>query len=529
MKGVFMATNRRDIIRLLLEGVSQNDVCSALHCSKRTVSGCAKAIKEHDINQEMLADLAEDDIRQLFFAAPDARRDIYVEPDFEYVLSELSKPGVTRKLLWHEYSNTTTDGTKKLYQYAQFCERLTAWAAHTKATMRLDHRPAHVCHVDWAGDTLSICDRITGVTDKAYFFVACLPYSGYLFAHAYADTCQRSWLDGHRRAFEFFGGVPTVLVPDNCKTAIDRANIYLTEINATYYEFAEHYGCAIVPARVRRPRDKAAVEGGVNLIERWILAPLRNETFFSLGELDEAVESLLDALNERPFQQRTGSRRSIFTADEQDLLKALPSHRFEICEWRVAKIGHNYHARVDKQNYSVDYHLIGKKLDVRLSDSQIRLYNDGELIASHPRLYGRMGQYSTIEEHMPPNHRYHLSSYSPERFERWAASIGVNTAAVIDRVLASHVIVEQAFVPAANILGLAKGGRAELLERACERIVELGNIGSYTQIKNIMAAMKKTDDVAKGIPVEAVSDGIGNTGRTRGADYYRRGGVGNGQ
>ena len=411
-----------------------------------------------------------------------------------------------------------------LYQYTQFCERFARFAAHTKATMHLDHEPARACFVDWAGDTLTVTDKITGREHKAYFFVACLPYSGYVYTAVYPDTKQRSWLDGHMNAFEYFGGVPGVLVPDNCKTAVNKTNIYLTEINQTYYEFAEHYESAVVPARSGKPRDKAAVETGVGVVERWVMAPLRNERFFSFDELAEAITPLLDAVNDRAFQQREGSRTKVFYEKERNLLKDLPQTRFEVSEWKVVKINHNYHARIDKQNYSVDYRHIGCRLDARITDSQVRIYKDGTEVACHKRLYGQMGQYSTDKAHMPPNHRYHLSSYSPERFERWAASIGPETQALIKRVLGSKPIMEQTFVPAANILGLARKDDAQLLERACEHLNEYGNIGSYTQIKNLMAALKKADSLQDVAPAQQVEDGITDGGRTRGSDYYRRGG-----
>jgi len=521
-----MATKRKEIIRLLREGVSQADICRALHCSKRDVSATARMLKDTGITGEALADLTEDDVRQLA-CHRDPAPTVYIEPDLERIARELKRPGVTRKLLWYEYGNTVTDSGAKLYSYQQFCKLIDRHLSQTGAVMHLRHTPGRTLFVDWAGDTLAIKDRVTGTTSKVYLFVACLPYSGYFYTEGFIDVKQTSWLDGHMNAFTFFGGVPQILVPDNCATATDRSPIYVTVINSAYYEFAEHYQTAIVPTRVRRPKDKAMVEAAVGLVERWICAPLRDQVFFSLSELNEVIWAKLSAILAQPFQVREGSRESVFFAEERAALKPVAPVRFDLPQWRHAKVAHDYHVQIDYMRYSVPYRLIKETLDVRLTSKQVELFKRGELVAVHQRLYGRKGQCSTATEHMPPNHQYHLSSYSPERFRRWATSVGSACEIVIESVLASRPIIEQAFVPCANILGLSRGGRSELLEAACARFNEFGVLASYTQIRHQMEAIRKSRETViapdTGSP-GAVEEPAGDDtlGRTRGAGYYSR-------
>ena len=521
-----MATKRKEIIRLLQEGVSQSDICQALHCSKRDVSAAARMFKDTGITQEALAAMSEGDVRQLL-STKELREAHYVEPDLDQISKELKRPGVTRKLLWFEYGNTSTSGGLKLYSYQQFCKIVDRHLVTTKATMRLTHEPGRVIYVDWAGDTLAVRDRVTGTDSKVYLFVACLPHSGYFYVEGFFDVTQRSWLAAHMNTFEFFGGVPSILVPDCCATATDRSPIYMTVINSTYYDFAEHYQTAVVPARVRKPRDKAMVEAAVGLVERWICAPLRDQVFFSLAELNEAIWAKMDAILAQPFQVREGSRESVFFEEERASLKPLAPTRFELAEWKKAKVGHDYHVQADYMRYSVPYQLIGEQLDVRLTTMRVELFKGGEQVTAHPRQYGRKGQCKTLPEHMPPNHRHHLSSYSPERFRRWAEAVGPACSSVIEGVLTSRPIIEQSFVPCANILGLSKKGRSELLEMACARFSERGSVATYTQIKHLMEAIKKSREVTAAPPEDAIfaveePEGDDDTGRTRGARYYRR-------
>jgi transposase len=519
-----MSTRRKEIVRLLEEGRSQNEIAEALHCSKRDVSAIARMIREKGLGGATLAGLAEEDIRRMV-APPKERVSGYVQPDFERLAKELSKRGVTRKLLWHEYTSTAAPERGALYGYSYFCEEFEKWLSASTATARLRHVPGRAVYIDWAGDTMAIRDRVTGRDIKVYLFVACLPYSGFFYVEGFTDTTQRSWIAGHIHAFEHFGGVPWVITPDNCATATDRTPGHITKVNAVYSEFAEFYSTAAIPTRVRRPRDKAMVEGAVGICERWIVAALRNQVFFSLDELNDVISEISWRLNAEPYQVREGTRESVFLAEEKDELKELPTQRYEMAEWRTAKVAPDYHVQVDYMRYSVDYHCIKQTVECRVSDSRIDIFDKGRnLLASHARIYGRKGQYHTLPEHMPPNHRHAESSYSPERFRRWASGIGPSAVVVVEGVMASRPIIEQTFVTCANILGLAKRGRGDLLEAACRRMLEAGGPVSWTRAKNTMAAIQASGGPcpAAGGPQGATADAAPGIGRVRSSEYYRR-------
>lgn len=385
-------------------------------------------------------------------------------------------------------------------------------------------------YVDWAGDTASLTDRLTGARTKVYVLVVALPYSGRFWAQGFTDMKQRSRQEGQARALEDFGGAPRMLVPDNAATATDRSSVYVTLVNAEYRRFAEHYGAAVVPARVRRPRDKAVAESTVDLVEKWMVAPASEMTFYTLGEFNGFCPGRVRWLNARPFSAREGSRDSVHEAEERPCMHPLPAERYEMCEWRSCKVAPDYHVTVDYMRYSVPFRLIGEQVDVRLSDSRVTVMSGSGAVAEHARLRGRKGQYSTLVEHMPPAHAAMGSPWSPERFSPWAHRIGAETGAAIDRLLASRPVVEQAFVPARNILGLSKSYSPQLLERACARSNALGAVPSYTALKNAILALRAADADARAAVPQPAADAGGfvdrakSSGRLRGADAYRRGG-----
>ena len=342
---------------------------------------------------------------------------------------------------------------------------------------------------------------------------------------------QDSWLKGHMDAFVYFGGAPQMLVPDNCATASDRSAIYITLVNKTYEAFAEHYGCAVVPARVRRPRDKSLAEGTVNLAETWIVAPANELAFHSLEELNDFVRERTDWLNDRLFSDKEGSRRSVYEQDESEHMLPLPEKRFETYVARRAKVSPDYHVRLDYMHYSVPFALIGQTCDVRVYASKVVVAHGGEVVAEHARLHGRKGQYSTFVEHMPPNHQAVESPWSRARFESWASRIGPATAEAVGRMMDAKPIVQQSFVPCRNVLGLSKAYAPDLLERACASIVATdGALPSYTSVKNAVLAVKAKDAQARddGRPPKrsasssALVDRAKNAGRVQGADAWVR-------
>ena len=343
---------------------------------------------------------------------------------------------------------------------------------------------------------------------------------------------QKSWQDGQIHAFEEFGGVPRMWVPDNAATATDRTGApRVTLVNKEYERFAEHHGAAIVPARVRKPRDKSVAESAVNLVEQWIIGPANEMTFYTLDEFNEFCSERTAWLHSRPFSAQDGSRDSVFEEEERMHLMPLPAERYEMCEWRSAKVSPDYHVTVDYMHYSVDHSLIGEQVDLKLTSSSVAVMHGGAVVAEHPRLRGRKGQYSTIAEHMPENHAALDNPWSPGRFTSWARRIGPETEAAIGRVMDSRPIVEQSFVSCRNILGLSKTYTPALLERACAKMNAASALPSYTGLKNAILAIRAADAesrasggaAAAAEPGELV-DRAKSAGRLRGADAYRRGG-----
>jgi transposase len=516
-------TKEKQILQMHYEGYSQHDICTALRCGHSRVSELLAAARKMSLGWEAISELSDADIVRLLLPPKSKTKQRYAEPDFEKLTKELAKPDVTRKLLWYEYCTNISDKTLMPLQYSQFCNLFDEHLQVTKATYRITHEPGKRMFVDWAGSVGHITDAVTGVIYDAYIFVACLPYSAMIYAEGFMDMKQLSWTIAHIHAFEYFGGAPAILVPDNTKTAVNRGPIYTTLINARYDELAEHYGCGVIPARVRRPRDKALVENGVNIVEKSILAAFRNETFFSLSELNEAILRKVDEINAAPFQRRPGSRIDIFVGEEKEHLRPLPASKFELAVFKSAKVAPDYHVQVESMRYSVPYTLIGKECDVRLGSMRVDVLYGKKIVATHRRLYGRKGQYSTLVDHMPPAHAAYDPSWTPERYERWADSIGPNTRIVIDAILSSKKIVEQTFVPCMNVLGLAKRGRRELLEQACRELGAGKMIPTYSLVKNTMEAIKAKHRLAHSAYEDhrRDTDKLGDIGHVRGSDYYR--------
>lgn len=361
-------------------------------------------------------------------------------------------------------------------------------------------------------------DPDTGEIIKAYIFVGVMTYSQYAYVEACMDMKQKSWINAHIHMYEYFGGVARILVPDNCKTAVvHNGGFKDQQINETYQEMAEHYGTAIIPARVRPPKDKPNAEGTVGNISTWITAALRNEQFFSPAELNRAIRDKLELFNQRLFQKKEGSRRSLFLGEEKPLLAPLPAARFELSDWKTATVQFNYHISVDGMLYSVPYEYIKKKVDVKVTDTTIEIFYNHNRIASHRRLKGRTGQYSTVTEHMPEDHQKYLE-WNGDRLRKWAERIGINTYTAVNAVLTSKGVEQQTYRSCMGLLKLAEKYSDALLEAACKKALSYTASPSYKSIKNILVtgsdklASKTTDTKAT-----QKARGI-----TRGADYYRR-------
>ena len=371
--------------------------------------------------------------------------------------------------------------------------------------------------MDWAGDTAAVIDTDTGEIIPAYVFVATLPYSGYSYVEAFFSMNQEAWTTAHVNAYKYFGGVTRIIQCDNLKTGVQKHSKDEVILNKSYQELAEHYGTAILPARVRAPKDKAAVEGTVGIISTFILAALRNRQFLSLPELNEAIWERLEAFNHKPFQKREGSRVSSF-AEEKPFLRSLPPRPFELATWKVATVGPNYHISVERMNYSIPFEYIKQKVDVRLTRATVEVFYGGNRICSHPRLYGRFNQYSTIQEHMPPDHQKYVQ-WNGERFIHWAGKVGSNTQVVVHATLSSYKVEQQGYKSCMGLLKLADKYTPQRLENACKRALE------YTprpSLKNIQAILASGQD--KAVPEQSTSTTYSSQyGFTRGAEYYGRG------
>ncbi len=380
--------------------------------------------------------------------------------------------------------------------------------------MHIQRKPGELMEVDWAGQTAKLTDADTGEVLDAFIFVAVLPYSGYVYAEAFASQAQEVWIRAHVNAYCFFGGVTRILTPDNLKTGVIKNTRSELVLNKSYQEMAEHYGTAIIPARVRTPKDKATVEGAVGNISSFILAYIRNQTFFTLREMNEVIYERLHAFNHKNFQKKDGSRATWF-AEERTFLLPLPRNSYELSLWKTATVSFNYHIAVDEQYYSVPFECIKRKVDVWVTPNVVEIFFEGSRICSHVRLNGRKGQYSTREEHMPPNHQQYIQ-WNGERFRSWAAKIGSNTATVVESILTGYKVEQQGYKACMSLLKLSDQYSAERLEAACAKALFYTPRPNYKSIQNIL---KSGQDKKSETP----STSSTQYGFTRGADYYKGG------
>ena len=399
-------------------------------------------------------------------------------PDWPTVHQELRRKGLTLQLLWQEYRQIHPEG----YGYSRFCELYERWSGTLDPVLRQVHEPGQKLFVDWAGQTVPI-HHPDGTVTEASLFVAVLGASNRMYVEAFANQQLESWIAGHCRAFEFYHGVSRAVVPDNPKTAVIRACRYEPVLHRTYQEMAEHYGTVILPARVKKPRDKAKAESGVQIASRQILAVLRNQHFFSVAELNQAIRPLLAKLNAQPFQKLDGSRDSWFESLEKDKLLPLPATPFELATWTKATVNIDYHVAVDHHFYSVPYHLIHRQLDVRLSERAVELFREGKRVAAHGRSH-QPGKFTTLDQHRPKSHQRYLQ-WTPGRMVHWARQTGPHCAQLVEHILQSKPHPEQGFRSALGVIRLGKAVGAQRLDAACARALRLG-IASYRSVKSIL-------------------------------------------
>ena len=402
-------------------------------------------------------------------------------PDLPKIYRELKRRGVTLELLWQEYRQQhPEDG----YGYSRFCDLYRAWRGQLDLVMRQEHRAGEKLFVDYAGMPVEIIDARTGEVRKHPVFVAALGASSLTYAEASEGQDERSWIEAHVHTYDYIGGVAAITVPDNLKAGVTTPDLYEPELNPAYREMAEHYGTTIIPARIRRPKDKAKVENAVQQVERWVLAPLRDQKFFSLAEANRAIWERLEWLNDRPFSKLEGSRRSLWLEIDRPALQPLPTRRFEIAEWKIS-VGVNidYHVDFERHYYSVPYQLVGKRVDIRATAAMVEAFHNGHRVASHLRSRIR-GRFTTDRAHMPDSHRRY-AQWSPSRLVRWAEKIGPHTAAVVQEVLRRKPHPEQGFRSCLGIIRLANRYTAERLELACRR-AQIISSPSYRSVESIL-------------------------------------------
>ena len=476
----------KEILAHLAQGESQRHIAAALHVSRNTVAKVAAAAKQRSLPPTEWKNLAESELHQKLFPAS-ISEPVPVMPDFRYIHRELLRSGVTLKLLWEEYVDRCRQSHQLYFRYSQFCKRYRDHVEQNNLTMHIRHKPGDRIMVDWTGTKIPLGNPASSKRCSAYLFVAVLPFSMYCYAEAMPDMKLPSWIKAHVHAFQFFGGVSRILVCDNLKTGVTKNSKYGDPVlNATYKEMAEHYHTALLPARVLAPRDKAAVEGTVGDLTTSIIAKLRNDTFLTLHDLNRAIARQLRTFNERPFEKREGPRSSVFQEEETPFLHPLPAVPFEYAEWKTVTVGLDYHICIDHQYYSVPFQLVHKRVEARITSTLVEVYYRKERVAIHQRLFGRRHQYTTLPEHMPPNHQLY-SLWDGNRFRRWAEKIGPAIKTVIEARLHAYEVEEQAYKSCIAILKLAEIYTDKRLETACKLALQKDSAPSYSYLKNILA------------------------------------------
>jgi transposase len=471
----------REVLRLGLSGsLSLRDIGRSLRVTHPTVQKYLQAARDAGLDWPKITVMDDDALRKVICVKP-ARESERPLPDYAIVHQELKKPGVTINLLWQEYKAANSDG----YQETQFRRYYYEFVKSLKLSMRQRHKFGEAVFVDYAGQTVPIHDRITGAITEAQIFVAVLGASNYTYAEATHDQSLASWIGSHVRTFEYFNGVPCKIVCDNLKTGVTRACRYEPDLNPTYNDLAAHYGTVVLPARVAKPKDKAKVEGGVLIVERWILAALRNRKFFSLGELNEAIRELLVRLNQRPFRKLPGSRESVYKEHELPALKKLPVQPYEYAQWKKARVNIDYHIELDGHYYSAPYTLVHEEVEVRYTANTVEICHCGRRVTSHVRSSLR-GRHTTIREHMPKSHQEYLD-WTPTRIIEQAKKIGRHTGDLVEHILGSRQYPEQGYRSCLGIIRLAKAYTPLRLEGACQRALTIGAY-SYRSVVSILKA-----------------------------------------
>ena len=469
-----------EVLRLRAAGMSARQIARSVGVARITVAEYCRRADAAGVSWPLPDGLDDDALDALLFPKVEARTERPV-PDWDQVHKELRsrRHHLTLRLLWLEWREQHPDG----WGYSQFCEHYRRWLSTKDVVMRLSYAAGERMFVDFSGDKATWCDPKTGEVHEADVYVAVLGCSGMLYAEATRGQDLASWVGAHIAAWEAFGGVSEVTVPDNLRAGVSKACFYDPELNPTYAELATHYNTVVLPTRVRRPRDKAAAEAGVLTVERWVLASLRHRQFFSLADLNDAIAVEVAKVNARPFRGEPTSRKDLFDELERPALRPLPSSRYELAEWKKVTANIDYHVEYDRRFYSVPYQLVRQRLDLRATATTIEVCNRGRRVASHVREYGSR-RYVTDPAHMPASHRAH-AEWTPSKLIEWGRSISTETGIFVERLLESKPHPEHAYRACLGLKSLGRKFGEDRLGAACARALAIRSI-SYSSVKSIL-------------------------------------------
>jgi transposase len=500
----------RETLRLYLQaGLSYNEVARALKISKSVAGKYVSLARAANVDWDLAQTLTDEELEARLYRPALPRSSHQLAPDFALVHQELKRAGVTLQLLWEEYARDNA----LAYKYTSFCIKYRAFAHSLKRSMRQVHIGGEKLFVDYAGDTVPLINAATGEITRAQIFVATLGASSYTYVCATARQTTADWIGAQVRALEFFGGSVRLIVPDQTRSLIKYPDSYDPEPNRTYEEFAEHYGCALLAARPGRPRDKPKVEASVLLVQRWILARLRNRRFFSLAELNRAIAQLLVELNQRPFKKLPGCRASAFAQLDAPALKPLPATRYEISRWKSARVNIDYHVEFDAHYYSVPHRFVGTTVELRLTDTLVEAFAANQRVACHALSHKR-GGHTTVAEHMPASHRAHLE-WTPGKLIDWGRRIGVSTAAVVSWQLEHRPHPEQGYRACLGLKRLARQYSPARLEAACTRALAIRS----PTFRSVDSILKCGLDRQHSL-LPATTPALPQHENVRGPDYY---------
>ena len=504
----------REVLRLKwFTGSSARQIAKSCNIARSTVQEYLKRAEDNALTWPMACELDDTGLEDRLYPKSASSASCRAPmPQMDYIHQELRRKGVTLQLLWYEYKQEHPNG----FQYSFFCEQYRNWVKKLDPPLRQKHLAGEKMFVDFAGQTVDIIDAATGQVSKAHIFIATLGASNYTYAEAVACENLPCWINAHIHAFEYFDGVPQIIVPDNLKTGVTNPCRYEPDINPTYQDLADHYHTAVIPTRPGKPRDKAKVESAVLVAERWILAALRDHTFFSISQLNEAIAKPLQTMNTRPFKKLPSSRRELFETIDQPALKPLPKNPFQYADWKKARVNIDYHVEVDRHFYSVPYHLVREQVDIRLTSTTLEVLFKNRRVTSHKRSYVP-GSFTTLKEHMPKSHQRYLQ-WTPSRIIKWAEKTGTDTGKLVSRILENRPHPEQGFRSAMGIMRLCKHYSPERVERACRRALAIGAL-SYKSVKSILKSGLDQQPLLFEQPKEVQSPDHRNI---RGRDYYSK-------